>query len=66
MWDSSHAHYLDADLRQAALSRIAVQLGHDGVTGGKYMSNSTMLSVTRVTASPFPYVVSQEINDGKL
>ena len=36
LWDSSHAHYLDADLRQAALNRIAVQLGHDGVTGGKY------------------------------
>ena len=68
LWDSSNAHYLDADLRQAALNRIAAQLGQEGVTGGKYMSNFTMLSATvqGVTASTLPYVVSQEINDGKL
>ena len=46
LWDSSSAHYLDADLRQAALNRIAAQLGQEGVTGGKYMFNFTMLSAT--------------------
>jgi 6-phosphogluconate dehydrogenase len=35
LWDSGNAHYLDSDLRQAALNRIASQLGRD-VTGGKY------------------------------
>jgi len=27
LWDSSDADYLDADLRQAALQRIATELG---------------------------------------
>jgi 6-phosphogluconate dehydrogenase len=35
LWDGGHAHYLDSDLRQAALNRIADQLGRN-VNGGSY------------------------------
>ena len=34
LWDSSDADYLDADLRQAALRRIATELGR-GTTAGR-------------------------------
>ena len=35
LWDSGHANYLNVDIRQAALRRIAGQLG-SGVTNVKY------------------------------
>jgi 6-phosphogluconate dehydrogenase len=35
LWDNSNGHYMDSDMRQAALGRIAAKLGN-GITGGRY------------------------------